>query len=203
MIKLYSKNNPHERIEQIVNLLRNGGVIIYPTDTTYALGCHAMKERAVERICRIRGINPNTHPLSLICYDLSSINDYAHISTPTYKVMKRNLPGAFTFIIPGKNKLPKIFRSKKSGEIGIRMPNSPILREILEFLGAPLMTSSLPTEPFNDPSYALDPELIEEAFGTQVDLVVDGGIGTLGKTTIVDCKNDSFEILRQGDGHLI
>ncbi len=203
MIKLYTKNNPPERIKQVVNLLQDGGVIIYPTGTTYALGCHALKERAVERICRIRGIDPSAHPLSLICYDLSAISNYAHISTPTYKIMKRNLPGPFTFIIPGKNKLPKIFRSKKSGEIGIRMPDSTIVKDILEQLDAPLMTTSLPTNQHDDPAYVLDPELIEETFGSQVDLVIDGGMGTLGQTTIIDCKDDSFNMLRQGDGYLV
>lgn len=203
MIKLYSKNNPPERIDEIVATLRDGGVIIFPTGTTYALGCHAMKERAVERICRIRGIEPSAHPLSVICYDMSAISDYARISTPIYKVMKRNLPGAFTFILPGKSKLPKIFRSRKTGEIGIRMPDSPIVRDLLAALDAPLMTASLPVEGYEDDAYRTDPDLINETFGAQVDLVVDGGMGTLGQTTVVDCHDDDFEIVRQGDGELI
>ena len=203
MLKLYDKNNPPERISQVVATLRDGGVIIFPTGTTYALGCHAMKERAIERICRIRNINPATHPLSVICYDMSAISDYARISTPIYKVMKRNLPGSFTFIIPGKNKLPKIFRTRKSGEIGIRMPDAPIVRDILRELDAPIMTASLPTEGYDDDAYRTDPELINEAFGAKVDLVIDGGMGHLGESTIVDCHDDSFEILRQGDGELV
>lgn len=203
MLKLYDKNNPPERIAQVVSILRDGGVIIFPTGTTYALGCHAMKERAIERICRIRNINPATHPLSVICYDMSAISDYARISTPIYKVMKRNLPGPFTFIIPGKNKLPKIFRTRKSGEIGIRMPDAPIVRDILHELDAPIMTASLPTEGYDDDAYRTDPELINETLGAQVDLVIDGGMGQLGESTIVDCHDDDFEILRQGDGELI
>lgn len=202
VIKLYSKNNPPERIDEIVKVLKDGGVIIYPTDTAYALGCHALKERAVEKICRIRGIDPSSHPLSVICYDMSSISEYAHISTPVYKVMKRNLPGAFTFILAGKNKLPKIFRSKKSGEIGIRMPDSTIIRDILKILDAPMMTASLPTDGYDDDAYRTDPELIDETFGNQVDLVVDGGMGTLGESTIVDCRDDEMEIIRQGNGEL-
>lgn len=202
VIKLYSKNNPPERIDEIVRVLKDGGVIIYPTDTAYALGCHALKERAVEKICRIRGIDPASHPLSVICYDMSSISEYAHISTPVYKVMKRNLPGAFTFILAGKNKLPKIFRSKKSGEIGIRMPDSTILRDILKVLDAPMMTASLPTDGYDDDAYRTDPELIDETFGNQVDIVVDGGMGTLGESTIVDCRDDEMEIIRQGNGEL-
>lgn len=203
MLKLYDKNNPPERIAQVVSILRDGGVIIFPTGTTYALGCHAMKERTIERICRIRNIHPATHPLSVICYDMSAISDYARISTPIYKVMKRNLPGPFTFIIPGKNKLPKIFRTRKSGEIGIRMPDAPIVRDILHELDAPIMTASLPTEGYDDDAYRTDPELINETFGAQVDLVIDGGMGQLGESTIVDCHDDDFEILRQGDGELI
>ncbi len=203
MLKLYTKNNPPERLAEIVRILNDGGVIIYPTGTTYALGCHALKERAVERICRIRQISPSSHPLSVICYDMSAISDYAFISTPVFKLMKRNLPGPFTFILKGKNKLPKIFRSRKTGEIGIRMPDSPIVRELLENLGAPLMTASLPELHPGEPEYQTDPELIEEEFATQVDLVIDGGEGTLGQSTVVDCTvDDEGEIVRQGDGIL-
>ena len=154
------------------------------------------------RICRIRNISPSAHPLSVICYDMSTISDYAQISTPVYKAMKRNLPGAFTFILPGKRVLPKIFRSRKSGEIGIRMPQSPILAEILQVLEAPLMTASLPTDEYDDWAYQTDPELIEETFGHMVDLVIDGGTGTMGVSTIVDCRDDDLEIMRQGDGIL-
>ncbi len=203
MLKLYTKNNPPERIAEIVRILNDGGVIIYPTGTTYALGCHAHKERAVERICRIRQISPSSHPLSVICYDMSAISDYAFISTPVFKLMKRNLPGPFTFILKGKNKLPKIFRSQKTGEIGIRMPDSPIVRELLENLGAPLMTASLPELHPGEPEYQTDPELIDEEFGALVDLVIDGGEGTLGQSTVVDCTtDDDGEIIRQGDGIL-
>ncbi len=203
MLKLYSKNNPPERLDEIVRVLNDGGVIIYPTGTTYALGCHALKERAVERICRIRQIEPSSHPLSVICYDMSAISDYAFISTPVFKLMKRNLPGPFTFVLKGKNKLPKIFRSRKTGEIGIRMPDSSIVRELLEHLGAPLMTASLPELHPGETEYFTDPELIEEDFSSQVDLIVDGGTGTLGQSTVVDCtEDDEGVVLRQGDGIL-
>lgn len=202
MLKLYPKNNPPQRIKEVVDILNDGGVIIYPTGTTYAFGCHALKERAVERICKIRQIDPATHPLSVICYDMSSISEYAQISNAAYKVMKRNLPGKFTFIIPGKRVLPKIFRSRKTGEIGIRMPESDIVRDILQALDAPLMTVSLPADSYDDIAYITDPELIEETFGSQVDLVIDGGIGCLGETTIVDCHDDEFNIIRQGEGIL-
>lgn len=204
MLKLYSKNNPPERIARLVSLLNDGGVIIYPTGTTYALGCHALKERAVERICRIKQIDPAEHPLSVICYDMSAISEYAHIPTPVFKVMKRNLPGPFTFILQGKNKLPKIFRARKSGEIGIRMPDSPIVRDLLEMLQAPLMTASLPVAEEDDMEVCTNPSLADEAFGQLVDEVVDGGEGTMGSTTIVRCQSDgSMEVVRQGDGELL
>lgn len=202
MLKLYSKDNPRERIDQVVRTLLDGGVVILPTDTTYALMCHALKERSVERICRIRQIDPREHPLSVICYDMSAISEYAHISNTVYKVMKRNLPGPFTFILPGKNKLPKVFRHRTQGEVGIRMPQCPVLAEIMQQLGAPLMAASLPTDDMAEPEYQTDPELIDEAFGHLVDLTVDAGMGSLGQSTVVDCHDDELNIVRQGDAEL-
>lgn len=203
MIKLYSKDNPIERIQKVVDVLNSGGVIIYPTGMTYALGCHALKERAVERICKIKQVNPAAHNLSVVCYDMSSISEYAHISTPIYKLMKRNLPGAFTFILPGKNKLPKIFRKRKSNEIGIQMPDNPILRDILEVLNAPLMTASLPISVVQDLNELIDPELVNEKYESVVDLVIDGGVGQEGASTVVDCLGEDYQIIRQGKGVLI
>lgn len=203
MIKLYSKDNPIERIQKVVDVLNSGGVIIYPTGMTYALGCHALKERAVERICKIKQVNPAAHNLSVVCYDMSSISEYAHISTPIYKLMKRNLPGAFTFILPGKNKLPKIFRKRKSNEIGIQMPDNPILRDILEVLNASLMTASLPISVDQDLNELIDPELVNEKYESVVDLVIDGGVGQEGASTVVDCLGEDYQIIRQGKGVLI
>lgn len=203
MIKLYSKDNPIERIQKVVDVLNSGGVLIYPTGMTYALGCHALKERAVERICKIKQVNPAAHNLSVVCYDMSSISEYAHISTPIYKLMKRNLPGAFTFILPGKNKLPKIFRKRKSNEIGIQMPDNPILRDILEVLNAPLMTASLPISVDQDLNELIDPELVNEKYESVVDLVIDGGVGQEGASTVVDCLGEDYQIIRQGKGVLI
>lgn len=203
MIKLYSKDNPIERIQKVVDVLNSGGVIIYPTGMTYALGCHALKERAVERICKIKQVNPAAHNLSVVCYDMSSISEYAHISTPIYKLMKRNLPGAFTFILPGNNKLPKIFRKRKSNEIGIQMPDNPILRDILEVLNAPLMTASLPISVDQDLNELIDPELVNEKYESVVDLVIDGGVGQEGASTVVDCLGEDYQIIRQGKGVLI
>lgn len=201
-LRLYDRNNDFRRIESVVSLLKDGGVMIYPTGTTYALGCHALKERAVERICRIKGIDPARHPLSIVCYDMSAISQYAKIDTAVYKMMKRNLPGDFTFILPGLNSLPKVFRNRKRHEVGIRMPDSAIVREILQYLDAPLMTASMPVGE-DEPEYLTDPELAEERFGGMVDLVVDGGVGVLSQSTIVDCTGDVPEVTRQGAGVLV
>lgn len=203
MLRLYNKNNPPERLEQVVDILNDGGVIIFPTNTTYAFGCHALKERAVEKICKLRNITPALHPLSIICYDFSAISEYAKISTPTYKLMKRNFPGAFTFILPGKKILPKIFHNHTKGEIGIKMPENIIIHDILERLHAPLMTASLPYDEYEDVAYYTNPEIINDKWNKQVNLIIDGGIGHIGQSTIVDCHDDKFEILRQGDGVLL
>lgn len=201
MIRLYERNNDPRQIERIVRLLNDGGVVIYPTDSTYALGCHALKERAVQRICRIKHIDAKSHPLSIICYNLSNISSYAHISTPTFKLMKRNLPGPFTFVLPGLNKLPKIFHGRPQHEIGIRMPEQPIVQEILAVLDAPLLTASLPMDGL-EPEYSTDPELVDEQFGALVDLVIDGGIGRQELSTIVNCIDSDPVIERQGAGIL-
>jgi len=200
-IKLYDKNNDPRSLAQVVSVLADGGIIAFPTGTTYALGCHALKERAVERICKLRQVNPKEHPLSIICYDMSTVSRYAEVSTATYKLIRRNAPGPFTFVLPGLRKLPPILRSRKDREIGIRMPDSPIVRSILELLDAPMMTASLPLVD-GDTSYQLNPELVAETFAEKVDLVVDGGEGRLAESTIVDCTADEPAIVRQGEGIL-
>ncbi len=201
LIKLYDKDNAPETLEKVTAVLENGGLIIYPTDTMYAIGCHALKERAVERICRIKGIDPKKNNLSIICYDLSEISRYAKMGNATFKLMKRCLPGPFTFILDGTSRLPKIFRSRK--EVGIRMPDNPVIREIARQLDAPIMTASLPFDKDDDPGYATDPELIDEKWGKTVDLVIDGGCGSIAASTIVDCTGPEPLILRQGLGSLL
>lgn len=200
-IRLYENNNNPRDIAEIVSVLNDGGIIAYPTGTTYALGCHALKERAVERICRLKQIDPKTHPLSIICYDMSVVSRYAEVSTAVYKLIRRNTPGPFTFILSGLRKLPPVLRSRKDREIGIRMPDSPIVKSILEQLDAPLMTASLPTVD-DDPAYSVNPELVEEAFSGMVDVVINGGDGRLEESTIVDCTGDEPVIVRQGEGIL-
>ncbi len=198
LLKLYPKNNNPADLQRVVDLLRDGGLLIYPTDTMYAIGCHGLKERAIERICRLKGIDPRRNNLSIICYDLAAISEYAKMDNAAFKLMKRNLPGPFTFILNGTTRLPKIFRNRR--EVGIRMPDCPIIQEIARLLDAPIMTTTLPHD--EDIGYLTDPELIDEKFGHLVDLVIDGGIGGLEGSTVVDCTGDEPVIIRQGLGEL-
>ena len=200
LIKLYEKNNNPKDLEKIIQTLEDGGIIIYPTDTMYAIGCHALKERAIERICKLKGIDPKKQHLSIICYDLSNISEYAKIDNATFKLMKRNLPGAFTFILPTGSKLPKIFKNRK--EVGIRMPDHPIIMEICQLLNAPILTTTLPLEEGEEIEYITTPELIEEKFGRDADIIIDGGIGDTEPSTIVNCVDGEVEVIRQGKGWL-
>ena len=200
LLKLYKRNNNPADLQQVIDILNDGGIIIYPTDTMYAIGCHGLKERAIERICQLKNIDPKKNNLSIICSDLSSISEYAKFDNNTFKLMKRNLPGAFTFILNGTVRLPKIFRNRK--EVGIRMPDNPIIQELARLLDAPIMTTTLPYDENEDIEYCTDPELIDEKFGNIVDLVIDGGIGGIEGSTIVNCTNGEAEIVRQGKGRL-
>ncbi len=200
IIKLYESNNNPNDIERIVDIINEGGIIIYPTDTMYAMGCHGLKERSIERICKLKNINPKKNNLSIICYDLSTISEYAKVDNATFKLIRRNIPGPFTFILNTNNSLPKIFRNRK--EVGIRLPDNNIIREIAKALDAPIMTTTLPIDEI-EIEYNTNPELIEEKFGSEVDLIIDGGIGGIEPSTIVDCTNGEFEIVRQGKGYLL
>ena len=198
--KLYRKNNDPQALQQIADLLNDGGVIVLHTDSKYALACHGLKERAIERICQLKEIDPKKNRLSIICYDLSSISEYAKVDNATFKLMKRHLPGPFTFILPGTTRLPKIFRNRKGG--GIRMPDHPSAQEITRLLQAPLVGSTLPLDEDEEPEYVTDPELINEKWGDRVDLVIDGGMGGTELSTVVDCTDGDAAILRQGLGWL-
>lgn len=200
ILKLYNKDNNPNDIQRIVDILNDGGIIIYPTDTMYAIGCHALKERPIERICKLKKLDPRKHNLSIICYDLSNISEYARVSNATFKLMKRNLPGPFTFILNADSRLPKIFRNRK--EVGIRVPDNSIIREICRSLDAPILTTTLPYDEKEDIEYVTDPELIDEKFESEVDLVIDGGIGGIEPSTVIDCCDDEPEIIRQGKGIL-
>ena len=199
-IKLYEKNNSQRDLDRIVQTLEDGGIIIYPTDTMYAIGCHALKERAIERICKLKGIDPRKNSLSIICYDLSNISEYAKIDNRTFKLMKRNLPGPFTFILNSGSRLPTIFKNRK--EVGIRIPDHAVIREICQLLDAPILTTTLPLSDGEDIEYITNPELIEEKFENEVDLIIDGGIGGMEPSTIVNCTEGEAEIIRQGKGVL-
>ena len=201
LVKLYNKNNSPEVLQQIVDTLNDGGIIIYPTDTMYAMGCHALKERPIEKICKIKNLDPRKHNLSILCADLSKISEYANIDNRTFKLMKKNLPGPFTFILKADSRLPKIFRNRK--EVGIRIPDNAIVQEILQLLDAPLLTTTLPHDEDEDIEYITDPELIDEKFANEVDLIIDGGIGETEPSTIVYCCEGEPEIVREGKGILV
>jgi tRNA threonylcarbamoyl adenosine modification protein (Sua5/YciO/YrdC/YwlC family) len=200
LVKLY-ENNPNLReIDRIVQVLRDGGIIIYPTDTVYAMGCDALNTKAVDQICKYKDINPQKANLSIICYDLSSISEYAKVSTPVFKLMKKNLPGPFTFILNATNHLPKIYKNRK--EVGIRVPDNSIIRTIVNELGNPVLSTSVRTKD-DILHYATDPELIEEEYRNKANIVINGGYGGLEPSTIVNCIGDDIEIVRQGKGELI
>ena len=195
LLKLYNRNNSPQVLQRVVDVLQDGGVIIYPTDTGYALGCHALKERVVERICRLKGLDPRKHRLSIVCYDLSTVSEYAKVDNLTFKLIKRHLPGPFTLILNGTNRLPKVFRNRK--EVGIRMPANEIAADIARALEAPLMTSTLPTD---DEGAHTHPELIHEYYSDSVDLVIDGGELENKPSTVVDLTGEEPTVTRQGQG---
>jgi len=200
LIRLYEQNPNRKEIDRVIGILKEGGIIIYPTDTVYAMGCDALNVRAVEKICKLKGLNPQKNHLSIICPDLSNISEYAKVSNTVFKLMKRNLPGPFTFILNATNSLPKIYKNRK--EVGIRVPNNNITLTLARELGNPLLTASV-RDKDEWMEYSIDPELIEEEYGNEVDAVIDGGYGGLEPSTIVNCTNDDIEIIRQGKGELI
>lgn len=197
LLKVYPENPNPKIIRKVVEVLQDGGLVIYPTDTMYAIGCDALNVRAVEQICRMKGVNPQKSNLSIICYDLSGISEHAKVSNAVFKLIRDYLPGPFTFILPTSNNLPRVYKNRK--EVGIRMPDNPITREICKELGHPVMTMSVYYDP-DEPEYATDPELIYERYGADVDIVIDGGYGDVEGSTVVDCTTEPFEIIRRGKG---
>jgi len=190
--------NPQPRlIKQIVDCLKSGGIIVYPTDTIYGLGCDIFQPSAIEKICQLKNLNPLKAQLSFICKDLSHLSDFTkNIDTPLFRTLKSHLPGPFTFILPAGKQVPKLLQTKKS-TIGIRIPNNEICMQILEALGNPIISTSLPGEFIEDYT---DPEIIQQNIGNKVDLIVDGGIGGTEPSTIVDCSTDDWQVVRQGLG---
>ena len=203
LLKLHQLNPEKRLLSHIVEVLENDGVIIYPTDTLYGFGCDITNQKAVERIARIKNLDPRKANFAFLIEDLTHINDYAKpFSNYFFKLMKRNLPGPFTFILNANNSVPKMLKNNKK-TIGIRVPDSVIAREIVTSLGKPLITSSIPHEETENYIYPSDPEEIFEEFRYKVDMVIDGGIGGVYHSTIVDCTGDEAIITRQGLGELI
>ena len=200
LIKIYPQNpNPRE-IDRVVGVLRDGGIIIYPTDTVYGLGCDITNHKAVEKIIRLKGLKAKEAHFSFICSDLSHIADFAKVSNSAFKLMKKNLPGPFTFILPGLSKVPDYFISKRK-TVGIRIPDNTIPVEIVKALGHPIMTTSIKDDD-DVVEYTTDPELIHERYQDLVDIVIDGGYGDNIPSTVVDCTTEEFEIVREGKGEL-
>jgi len=199
-IKIYGDNPNSEEIKKVVSILKKGGLIIYPSDSVYALGCDISNYKALEKVARIKGVKLDKANFSFVCESISNISSYVtHISTPTFKILKRALPGPYTFILPGNNNLPKAFKKKK--EVGIRVPNNEIVLAIVRELGNPIISTSIYDED-EIVEYTTDPELIYEKWGSQVDLVIDGGYGGNIPTTVINLCGDKPELIREGKGSL-
>lgn len=201
LLRLYNENPNPRDVRKVVDVLRDGGIIIYPTDTVYGLGCDITNPKAVEKVARFKGIKIEKSNFSFICSDLSHISDYTKpISNTVFKLMKKNLPGPFTFILEANNNVPRYFKGKKK-TVGIRVPDNNIIREIVYELGNPILSTSIRDED-EIIEYTTDPELIYEKYQDIVDIVIDGGYGELVPSTVVDCTGDELQIVREGKGIL-
>ena len=199
-IKIYEENPNLEKIKRVVSVLKKGGLIIYPSDCVYALGCDITNYKALEKVARIKGVKLDKANFSFVCESISNISSYVtHISTPTFKILKRALPGPYTFVLPGNSNLPKAFKKKK--EVGIRVPNNEIVLAIVRELGNPIISTSIYDED-EIVEYTTDPELIYEKWGSQVDLVIDGGYGGNIPSTVINLCGEEPELIREGKGSL-
>lgn len=199
LIEVNPKNPQIRLIKQVVECINDGGIIIYPTDSVYGVGCDLFNQKAVERVCRLKEVKPNKLDLSFICHDLSHISEYAkHISTPVFKLMKSHLPGPYTFILESSSKVPKILGNSKK-TVGIRVPNNEIIRDIVRGVGHPIVSSSI-KDIDGVIEYTTDPEIIYERYKNLVDIVIDGGMGGNIPTTVINCVNDNIELIREGLG---
>jgi tRNA threonylcarbamoyl adenosine modification protein (Sua5/YciO/YrdC/YwlC family) len=199
LIRIYNENPNQKHIRKIADLLEQGGIIIYPTDTVYAMGCDIRATRSIEKIAGFKGLNPQNPDLSLIFHDMSQLSEYTVIhDNNIFKLLKRNLPGPFTFIVPANNQIPRMFKNKKK-TVGIRIPANNIVLELVRELGHPIITTSI-HDPDELIEYTTDPELIYEKYNEFVDAVIDGGYGHNEPSTIVDCTGDEIVIVRQGLG---
>jgi len=200
LLKIYPENPNPKAIQKVVDVLRKGGLIIYPTDTVYGLGCDITNVKALERIAKIKGVKLERSNFSFICHDLSNLSDYVtQIETPIFKLLKRSLPGPYTFILPGANTLPYPFKKKKT--VGIRVPYDPIALEIVRVLGNPIVSTSIHDED-EIIEYTTDPELIFEKWNTKVDMVIDGGFGDNQPSTVIEVNKSEITIIREGKGSI-
>ena len=201
LIKIHPSNPSARAIQKVVDILRNGGLVVYPTDTVYGLGCDIFNVKAVEKVARIKGIRMKDANFSFICHDFSHLSDYTRpIGNSVFKLLRKNLPGPFTFILPASNKVPKLFKNNKK-TVGIRMPGNNIILEIVKNFGQPILTTSIHDDD-EVLEYTTDPELIHEKLGQLVDVVIDGGYGHNIPSTVVDCTDHEPLIIRQGLGEL-
>lgn len=201
LVKIHPENPQQDKIEQVVKCLQKGGVIIYPTDTIYGLGCDINNPKAIEKICRIKGIKPDKARFSFICSDLSHITDFTRpLDNAIFKTMKKCLPGPYTFILQASNNTPKLLQAKRK-TIGIRIPNHEIPLRIVATLGNPILTTSIKDED-DVLEYSTDPELIHEKYENLVDMVIDGGFGNNIASTVVDCSENIFDVIREGAGDI-
>lgn len=201
IIKLYPKNPDEKKIASVVDTLNKDGLIIYPTDTVYGLGCNIFSQKAINRVARLKGVSLKKANFSIICSGLSHLSDYTkQIDNSVFKLLKNHLPGPYTFILPANNRVPKLFQSGKK-TVGIRIPDNPIILEIVKQLGNPIMTTSVVDED-DIIEYTTDPELIHDRYKNIVDLVIDGGYGDNTPSTVIDCTKQPPEIIREGKGEI-
>jgi tRNA threonylcarbamoyl adenosine modification protein (Sua5/YciO/YrdC/YwlC family) len=202
LLSIHPKNPDARKVAQVVNTLKQGGIIIYPTDSVYAYGCDIFNQEAVERICKLRGLDPSKAMLSIICKDISQVASFAHqLDNDVFRLLKDNVPGAFTFILKAGSKTPKIFHNRKK-TIGVRIPDQPIALSMVEGLGNPILTASLRSTNDTSDDYENDPGLLYEQYGSQVDIFIEGGVGGLTPSTVIDCTGDAPVVLREGAGEL-
>lgn len=201
LIRLFNENPNQKSIRSVADLLEKGGIIIYPTDTVYAMGCDIRASKSIEKIARFKGLNPKNPDLSLIFHDMSQLSEYTTIhDNNIFRLLKRNLPGPYTFIVQANSQIPKLFKNKKK-TVGIRIPDNNVILEIVRELGRPVVTTSV-HDPDEIIEYTTDPELIHEKYSDFVDAVIDGGFGKNEASTIVDCTGEEIKIVRQGLGIL-
>jgi len=200
LIKIYPDNPNQKEIEKVVSILKKGGLIIYPTDTLYGLGCDITNAKALQKIAAIKGVKLEKANFSFICNDLSNLSDYVkQLETQQYRILKRALPGAYTFILPGNSKLPKGFKNKKT--VGIRVPDNSIARDLVQTLGHPIVSSSIHDKD-DEIEYTTDPELILEKWNDKVDVIIDGGIGNIIPSTVIDLSTEEPFVIRKGKGDI-